>query len=105
MSPKGNVKGKLRVSHLILDKDGKSYHRGLSGNAIAMKVRIPGVADACEALNAAHPSRAGIPPGRVISIVTGNSGTPLYLQVVEAFIQYQDQDQPLHFDRLEDKTT
>ena len=64
--------------------DGRGYHSGLSALQLGRLDRTLAVADVCEALMAARPYRAGLPPDEVRAIVRRAAGTALCPQVVEA---------------------
>lgn len=77
-------------------------HRGLQGEQIPTEARILAVADVCEALTAARPYRDGMPPEKVLGIVSGDRGTAFCPQVVDAFLYFQEQTSL--FDRLSSKS-
>jgi len=64
--------------------DGRGYHSGLSALQLGRLDRTLAVADVCEALLAARPYRAALPPDEVRGIVRRSAGTALCPQVVEA---------------------
>ncbi|HEX5817933.1 MAG TPA: HD domain-containing phosphohydrolase [Gemmatimonadales bacterium] len=64
--------------------DGRGYHTGLNGLQLGRLDRTLAVADVCEALLAARPYRAGLPPDQVRAIVRRQAGTALCAEVVEA---------------------
>jgi putative nucleotidyltransferase with HDIG domain len=55
--------------------DGTGYHRGLTGDQLAEDVRILCVADISDALLATRPYREGLPPERVLGIMSREVGT------------------------------
>src|SRR5262245_44871729 len=55
--------------------DGKGYPDGLAGEAIPLQARILAVADACDAMMAARPYRAGMPPERIDAIMIEGAGS------------------------------
>jgi putative nucleotidyltransferase with HDIG domain len=64
--------------------DGRGYHMGLAAGQLTRLDRTLAVADICEALLAARPYRAPLPPERVRDIVRHQAGTALCALVVEA---------------------
>jgi putative nucleotidyltransferase with HDIG domain len=64
--------------------DGRGYHRGLSGNQLARTSRILCVADICDALRSSRPYREGLPPDRVLDIMSREVGSALDPECVSA---------------------
>ncbi len=57
--------------------DGAGYHRGAGADRLDVSARVLCVADACDALLATRPYRAGLPPERVLAILRQGIGTAL----------------------------
>lgn len=64
--------------------DGRGYHRGISGNALSLEVRILAVADIYEALAAKRPYRQDLSKEEVMTIINRESGVGLCPAVVAA---------------------
>jgi HD-GYP domain-containing protein (c-di-GMP phosphodiesterase class II) len=64
--------------------DGTGYHRRLDGGDLGLAARILCVADICDALRASRPYREGLPPERVVEIMSREAGTALDADCVEA---------------------
>lgn len=64
--------------------DGRGYHRGLTGDQMSLTSRILAVADVMDALAADRPYRAGMPPEKVLGILTADAGTHFCPTCVDA---------------------
>jgi HD-GYP domain-containing protein (c-di-GMP phosphodiesterase class II) len=64
--------------------DGRGYHRGLPGEHLTTTARILAVSDVMDALAADRPYRAGMPPNRVLGILTADAGTHFCPACVDA---------------------
>ena len=64
--------------------DGKGYPNGLAGHAIGLETRIISVADVFDALTAERPYRAAMPTERAFAILSGDVGSALDGDCVEA---------------------
>ena len=71
--------------------DGKGYPKGLKGEEIPLSARIMAVADVFDALVARRSYKEGIPFDTAIDIIRKESGTHFDPEVVEAFLQCQDE--------------
>jgi HD-GYP domain-containing protein (c-di-GMP phosphodiesterase class II) len=64
--------------------DGTGYHRRIDGEQMPLAARVICVADICEALGAPRPYREGLPPERVIEIMSRDAGTGIDADCFEA---------------------
>jgi HD-GYP domain-containing protein (c-di-GMP phosphodiesterase class II) len=64
--------------------DGTGYFRQLTGASISLTARILAVADIVDALLAARPYRAALPPAQVVDILRGDRGRALSADCVDA---------------------
>ena len=71
--------------------DGKGYPKGLKGEEIPLSARIMAVADVFDALVARRSYKEGFPFDTAIDIIRKESGTHFDPEVVEAFLQCQDE--------------
>ena len=71
--------------------DGKGYPNGLKGDEIPLSARIMAVADVFDALVARRSYKDGFPFDTAIDIIRKESGTHFDPEVVEAFLQCQDE--------------
>ena len=71
--------------------DGKGYPKGLKGEEIPLSARIMAVADVFDALVARRSYKEGIPFDTAIDIIRKESGTHFDPEVVDAFLQCQDE--------------
>ena len=75
--------------------DGRGYHLGLSASDIALGSRILCVADIADALTMSRPYREGLPPERVLSILSAQTGSAVDPACVEALeIMFRAQAAP-----------
>jgi HD-GYP domain-containing protein (c-di-GMP phosphodiesterase class II) len=66
--------------------DGKGYPDGLRGENIPLMARIIAVADACDAMMAARPYRAALPPVRIETELRKGAGQEWDPKIVECFL-------------------
>ncbi|MBQ8092584.1 MAG: HD domain-containing protein [Clostridia bacterium] len=71
--------------------DGKGYPCGLAGEAIPLSARIMAVADVFDALVSRRSYKAGFPFEKAISIIQEGAGTQFDPEVVDVFLQCQDE--------------
>lgn len=71
--------------------NGSGYPRGLSGAQIPLAARIIAVADVYDALISAKVYKAGVPHDRAVQIIFGERGAHFDPDVVDAFIEVQDE--------------
>lgn len=71
--------------------NGSGYPRGLSGTQIPLAARIIAVADVYDALISAKVYKAGVPHDRAVQIIFGERGSHFDPDVVDAFIEVQDE--------------
>lgn len=64
--------------------DGGGYHRRQTGTDLLLPARILCVADICEALRSSRPYRAGLPPERILEIMSQDVGSGLDIDCFEA---------------------
>jgi putative nucleotidyltransferase with HDIG domain len=69
--------------------DGTGYPQRLSGLDIARTARVLAVADVYDALRSDRPYRAGMPHGRVVTIIREGSGSHFDPAVVQAFLEIE----------------
>ncbi len=65
--------------------DGKGYHRGMGGELLEQSARILCIADISDALLTSRPYREGLPPERVLEIMSREVGTGLDPDCFAAF--------------------
>ena len=71
--------------------NGAGYPKGLSGALIPLAARIIAVADVYDALIAAKVYKDGVPHDRAVQIIFGERGAHFDPDVVDAFIEIQDE--------------
>ena len=71
--------------------DGKGYPKGLKGEEIPLSARIMAVADVFDALVARRSYKDGFPFDTAIDIIKKESGTHFDPEVVDAFLQCQEE--------------
>ena len=71
--------------------DGKGYPKGLKGEEIPLSARIMAVADVFDALVARRSYKEGFPFDTAIDIIRKESGTHFDPEVVDAFLQCQEE--------------
>ena len=64
--------------------DGRGYHRGLHAADLTPAARILCVADICDALRSSRPYRPGMPPERVIRVMSRDAGIALDPECLDA---------------------
>jgi HD-GYP domain-containing protein (c-di-GMP phosphodiesterase class II) len=57
--------------------DGRGYDRGIRNRHLPIVARVLAVADICDALGASRPYREGMPPERVLAIMSREVGTAI----------------------------
>ncbi|MDU0459146.1 MAG: two-component system response regulator [Geobacteraceae bacterium] len=71
--------------------DGSGYPEGLSGDKIPVYARLMAVADVYDALISRRVYREALPHEKVVQIIIDGKGTHFDPDIVDAFIQIQDQ--------------
>lgn len=71
--------------------DGKGYPYGIKGEEIPLSARVMAVADVFDALVSRRSYKEGFPVDKALSIIMEESGTHFDPEVVEAFMECQDQ--------------
>ncbi|MBT0664639.1 two-component system response regulator [Geobacter pelophilus] len=78
--------------------DGTGYPRELCGEEIPIAARLMAVADVYDALSSSRVYRDGMPHERVVQMLTEGRGTHFDPDVIEAFIELQDQFRQISLD-------
>jgi HD-GYP domain-containing protein (c-di-GMP phosphodiesterase class II) len=85
----GCVRAAVRSHHER--HDGKGYPDGLAGEAVPLPARILAVADACEAMTADRPYRAGLSSTKVDAVLLAGAGRQWNPDVVAVFMTCRDE--------------
>jgi putative two-component system response regulator len=75
--------------------DGTGYPRGLRGEEIPVSGRLMAVADVYDALISRRVYKAGMPHAKAVEIIRESSGTHFDPDIVEAFLELQDEFQAI----------
>jgi HD-GYP domain-containing protein (c-di-GMP phosphodiesterase class II) len=91
MAPVAHLRSALAAPYGQHERwDGAGYPRGLAGDEIPLAARLCAVASAWEALTAARPYRAALPPAQARALLQAEAGRQFDPRVVREFLAWPE---------------